>query len=101
MSTYLKTGWVAPDGTYTHNYMWGHFNSACKILGYETPHADTLLLDAGYVRISNTVADSRMYAITWKNWLTDYQKNFLKDYFEDSTILIDKTSRKRWNEENI
>lgn len=100
MNDDIKTGWLAPDGTLFPNLMWGHITAACKILGEEDAIADRRLLDSRYVRISNSVSNTREYAITWKHWLTPNQKYFLKDYFENPEILVCSSSREKWEEEN-
>lgn len=100
MNEDIKTGWLAPDGTFFPNLMWGHIAAACKILGEEDARADKRLFDSRYVRISNSVCDLTEYAITWKHWLTPSQIYFLKDYFENPETRICSESRRRWEEEN-
>ena len=100
----LKTGWLSPIGdlfecdTYTHcrtareivykfGYAWGEYKSA-----------DNCLMAKGWAYIGISEFDYE-WRIGWGKFLTEYQKNFLKSYFEDTQRPVNIIAKARWESE--
>jgi len=56
-------------------------------------------MDAGYVYVGIASFFGHEWRIGWKKFLTDYQINFLRPYFEQSAIAMDEMSLLRWKHE--
>lgn len=101
---YMPTGWLAPNGTLYNCDICDHFYLASKIVKIfdynfnSTESNEDLLLKHGWVRITRSLMSGE-YVIYWDNFLTEYQKNYLKPYFEDDTIKISKSCRLDFEEE--
>lgn len=103
----LKSGWLAPDGEFFPVKFGAHYIVARDIVGERGYRAtaskevrnypDNILLERGWVRISMSDFHFRSYAnIEWTNFLTDYQKNFLRSYFEEPEIIMPDAMRLHW-----
>lgn len=101
----LKTGWLAPDGSFFPCYSYDHAEEAREIvtkLGYSTieyPHADDNLMAHGWCYIGISSFFCHEWRIGWNKFLTDLQKNFLKPYFE-SDLPVNDFAKMRWEREN-
>ena len=101
---YMPTGWLAPSGLLYECEIYEHYYLASKIIhdfnySFNSTESDEdLLLECGWARITRSLMSGE-YVIYWDNFLTDYQKNCLKPYFEDNTIKISKTCRLDFEEE--
>lgn len=105
---YYSCGWLAPDGFFTQCPWCDHIASADEIVAEKFPdlefkwdtHADDVLLDHGYVKISMSIMMGD-YFITWDfdKHLTNAQKEFLKPYFESGDIEVDEFCVREWNYE--
>ena len=98
-------GWLDPTGTF-FECEWGvhlHIaNELVKIYNYQNPNNlpnDDLLLSNGWVHITISIIGNREWSIFWEKRLTDYQKNFLKPYFEESDIPPNFGSIYKWESE--
>ncbi|MBQ7296439.1 MAG: hypothetical protein IJW86_09655 [Clostridia bacterium] len=97
----LSTGWLSPNGDFYPCGVYEHIGTARKILKDETANrADEKLHDCGFVSITISQLGVKQWRIRWKNFLTEQQKNFLKPYFEDSSLSVDGFSNVRWSKEN-
>ena len=103
-NTTLKFGWLSPAGELWECCSYDHCSTARKIVdkyGYATIQhrcADDCLMANGWAYIGTSEFDYE-YRIGWKNFLTDYQKNFLRPYFEDPTTPVNLIARQRWESE--
>lgn len=74
-----------------------------KKIGLSLPekrHSDDALMEAGWAYIGVSSLGLPEWRIGWKHFLTDYQKNFLKQYFDDPKRPVNEMARYRWAEEN-
>lgn len=101
----LKTGWLAPDGTFIYCKTQDHFYMANEIAekyGYLQPlgiSVDDLIMNYGWVHISISTFLSHEWHIWWNKPLTEYQKNFLRPYFEESEIPVSIGAQACWERE--
>lgn len=89
----LKTGWLAPDGSFFECNSYDHNDEAkhiIKKIGYECPnnHYDDFLMEKGWVYIGISVFLNREWRVGWNKFLTYPQKQFLKPYFEDNIPMV-------------
>ena len=61
--------------------------------------ADEMLLDRGWVQISETSMRGKVYIISWHRHLTPEQVRFLRPYFESDGIRVREYMRERWEKE--
>lgn len=100
------TGWLAPDGTFIKCDVYDHIYVADKIVedyGYQLSGffpSDEILMHKGWVHITISMFMGHKFNIHWEKPLTDYQKNFLKPYFEQDYMPIGKITLMAWEEEN-
>lgn len=98
----LKTGWLSPEGDFYPCYSYDHNEEArsiLKILGREYPHhPDDELMDIGFVYIGISSFLCHEWRIGWNKFLTEYQINFLKPYFE-SDLPVSEFTMHRWRNE--
>lgn len=100
-----KTGWLAPDGTFFPCETYEHIYWAREIVEkyhYQSMSepADEILMNKGWVQISISMLLGHKFVIYWDKHLTDYQKNFLKPYFEQAYMSINESTLWAWEEEN-
>lgn len=99
--TELSTGWLSPNGDFYPCRVYEHISLAREILKDKTANrADEKLNDCGFVSITISQLGVKKWRIYWKHFLTEQQKNFLKPYFEDSSLSVDGCSNVRWSKEN-
>jgi len=105
----LKTGWLSPDGelyecsSYDHvstaHEIIDRFNIACGLDDkLRTIPDDDILLQHGWVYIGISCFLCHEWRIGWTKFLTEYQKEFLRPYFEDE-IKVNSLAVDRWNTE--
>jgi hypothetical protein len=106
----LKLGWLSPDGELYVCNSYDHTELARDIVkqfnyprydmqgNYFEP--DDNLLNHKWVRIAVSSLGRKEWRISWKDFLTDYQKQFLKPYFEDTEIPMGYLAQAKWDREN-
>lgn len=98
----LKTGWLSPAGDFFPCFSYDHNEEAreiLKTLGRDYPHhPDDELMEAGWVYIGISSFLVHEWRIGWNKFLTEYQINFLKPYFESDLSVPDYT-KWRWKRE--
>ena len=114
-SSYLPLGWLSPEGEFVQCSCYAHLSTAREIINMlvpedllcpsskynpEKPQPDVFLLDSGWASINIHLLGKREYCIYWNRYLTDFQKIFLKKYFENPEVPIDSFCRTRWESEN-
>ena len=104
MKEELKTGWLSPSGDFWECPCYEHICTAVEIVSKFNymqigKSADDILYCNGWAHIGISTFGPNEWRISWKNFLTDYQKNFLKPYFEDY-YPVNSISLYRWKTEN-
>jgi hypothetical protein len=94
----MKTGWLSPTGEFIECDICDHIYIA-KELTKEECEADDILLKRGYVKISRSLMGNREQKIYYDLHynLTPEQIRFLRPYFEDNDICMDKMAQMRWD----
>ena len=105
----LDTGWLAPDGSFFKCHSYDHIAEAREIvdkLGYSdiSPegkriHADDNLMSHGWCYIGISCFMCHEWRIGWNKFLTEYQKQFLKPYFEESDLPVNEFAVMKWERE--
>lgn len=105
----LNTGWLAPDGSFFQCYSYDHLEEAREIvdkLGYpdinsegKRIHADDNLMAHGWCYIGISCFMCHEWRIGWKKFLTEYQKQFLRPYFEESDLPVNEFAVMKWERE--
>ena len=101
----MKTGWLSPNGdfypcdTYEHVDVAEYIVDKLNLQRGGQHHKDEVLLDAGWVQISRSALGQKEQKIYWRHFLTDYQKNFLRPYFEENDEIVCPISLMRWERE--
>lgn len=101
----MQTGWLAPDGSFYPCALYEHIEVAREIVdkigiqrnGKHRP--DEILLSAGWVQITRSLICVKEQNIFWENFLTDYQKIFLRPYFEQNDETMSPVAIMRWEYE--
>lgn len=100
----LKIGWLSPSGELVECCSYDHIAAAKEIADTRGMaaawHPDDALMGAGWAYIGLSSFGTRELRIGWGKFLTDYQKNFLKPYFENEFIPVNGVAMMRWAEEN-
>ena len=102
----LRTGWLSPSGELCPCYSYDHIEEAraivkrINIANHENGRPDDALIAAGWVYIGTSSMGPSEWRIAWGKFLTEYQKNFLKPYFEQTAIPVNNMTIFRWKEEN-
>lgn len=98
----IDSGWLAPDGHFTKCKSQEHIATAKEIAGNNITdgRADEYLLNHGYVKIYRGSFLDHHWHIVWYYFLTDAQKSFLRQIFEDAENDIDASCIERWSSEN-
>lgn len=101
----LYTGWLAADGTFFPCKVYDHLETAkelCEQFNLPYQYAEDALLECGWVQISISYLFEYGYHIMWYNHLTDYQKNFLRPYFEGERGLnVTESTQRNWDLEEL
>lgn len=100
----FSTGWLSPDGSFVQCGTYEHLAIAKSLVDKYYPndpntHNDDILYNNGWVHITISQLD-HAYRIGWSKYLTEYQKQFLKRYFESDIIVISKFDIIKWRLEN-
>ena len=107
-----KLGWLSPLGEFIPCGAYEHISVAEDIcnrlnlspIDFDIANSslrsayDDILMNYGWVHIGISELDHD-YRIGWNKHLTDYQKNFLKKYFESDIIRVNSIARIRWDRE--
>ena len=105
-SNELKVGWLSPSGELVECPYFDHYSTARELvnkLGYTSRPStanDDILVEHGWVHIGISLLGTKEWAIFWKGFLTESQKNFLKPYFEDEERPMCLSARLKWEKEN-
>lgn len=97
----MQTGWLDPTGTFYPCKVFEHVemaNDLVDLLKIESPtyHGDETLLKNGWVQITRSLLGVKEQNIFWEKFLTEYQKQFLRPYFEENDEPVSSTAMKRW-----
>lgn len=100
----MELGWLSPSGDFFPCEMYDHIHVADKIVrqyGYQalTSSNDDILMKNGWVHITRSMFDHEL-RIYWDKYLTEYQKNFLKEYFEQDIFPVSEICKYAWECEN-
>lgn len=104
----LKTGWLDVDGTFIKCEAESHWkiaNQICDRRGYSTMFCDPedAMLSHGWVHITVSCLFGHEWRIHWgRHPLTESQKTFLWDYFEErpGELPVGRLCKERWEREN-
>ena len=98
----MQTGWLSPNGDFYTCKTFDHIGLAEEIIDKfsihrnDIYHPDKILLDNGWVQITRSLIGRKEQNIFWENFLTEYQKNFLKPYFENNDESVSSVAIMRW-----
>lgn len=101
----LFTGWLSPAGELHKCDSWNHVEKAREIVDsyrYQTithRSVDDCLMAHGWVYIGISTFLCHEWRIVWEKFLTPYQINFLKPYFEEPVLPVNSVARMRWERE--
>ena len=101
----MQTGWLDTTGDFYPCEVFDHIEEARGIvndLGLVSRtkrHADEILLEYGWVQITRSLIGIKEQNIFWDRFLTEYQKNFLRPYFEENDEPVSWAAQKRWEYE--
>ena len=106
MNKTITLGWLSPLGGFYECKEYKHLSAAEQIVKAYLYNKDNLrydydeiLLERGWVHITFSYM-MNYYVIDWKDFLTSYQKNYLRPFMEDEDINISITSRLCFEEED-
>ena len=100
----LSCGWLSPSGTFVECKYFEHdavANELVEKYGYKhgtIRNSGDMLIHFGWVRISISLLMHKEWHIEWERALTEYQKNFIKDYFENE-FPVSFGTRCKWERE--
>lgn len=101
----MQTGWLAPNGDFYPCEVFDHVGVAGDIIeklniqrGMRY-HSDDILLSSGWAKITRSLLIVKEQNIVWDKFLTEYQKQFLRPYFEENDEPVSFTSKARWERE--
>ena len=98
----MQTGWLAPNGDFypcaVFDHVWVAEDIVDKlyVITNDRYHPDDVLLSAGWVQITRSLLGTKEQNIFWEKFLTEYQKQFLRPYFEENDELISSVSKMKW-----
>lgn len=101
----MQTGWLAPNGDFYKCEVFDHVGVAADIIDKLNIqrggryHSDDILLSGGWVKITRSLLGVKEQNIVWDKFLTEYQKQFLRPYFEKNDELVSWVAKKRWDYE--
>ena len=101
----MQTGWLDPNGDFYPCAVFEHVALAedivndLELVSATTYHADDVLLKHGWVQITRSLLGMKEQNIFWERYLTEYQKNFLKPYFEENDGPVSPIAIMRWEYE--
>lgn len=107
--TDFNIGWLSPDGSFFKCSSYDHTDTAEELVGkLNYPkvsmenryiHADDNLMSHGWCYVGVSDFQHNEWRISWNKFLTEYQKQFLKSYFENEDINISRLSMWKWLQE--
>lgn len=101
----MELGWLDINGIFYPCDLYDHIFVASQLVrdyNYNFDPGDSedeVLMRHGWVHITRSVFDYEL-RIYWDKHLTNAQKNFLKEYFEQDDFPISKICKYEWEEEN-
>lgn len=101
----MQTGWLAPNGDFYPCEVFDHVGVAEDIIDKLNVqkggryHSDDILLYGGWVKITRSLLVVKEQNIVWDKFLTEYQKQFLRPYFEENDEPVSWVAQKRWDYE--
>ena len=101
----MQTGWLDPNGDFHPCEVFDHIGMAediindLNIVSREKTASDDILLSVGWVQISRSLLGMKEQNIFWERHLTEYQKQFLKPYFEENDEPVSSIAIMRWEYE--
>lgn len=101
----MQTGWLAPNGDFYPCEVFDHIGAAEDIIDRLNIQingrysSDDILWHSGWVKITRSSIGMKEQNIVWEKYLTEYQKNFLKPYFEENDGQISSTAIILWEHE--
>ena len=101
----MQTGWLAPNGDFYECAVFDHIEAARDIVDKISVqrngkhHPDEILLSAGWVQITRSLLGAKEQNIFWERFLTEYQKQFLRPYFEENDEPVSSVAVMRWEYE--
>lgn len=106
MSKTMPLGWLTPLGGFYDCEEYEHLDMAKQLVEdylYNRDNSrydyDEILLERGWVHITYSCT-MRCYVVNWNDFLTSYQKNYLRPFMEDKDININVTSRLCFEDED-
>lgn len=102
----MQTGWLDTAGDFYPCAVFDHIAMAegivddLGLVSRTKHHADEILLEHGWVQITRSLLGMKEQNIFWDRFLTEYQKNFLRPYFEKNDEPICSIAKMRWEYEN-
>lgn len=100
-----KIGWLDPTGAMIECSYLDHLQAAKDLVDlYHYPNpdhlqADDVLLAHGWVHITRSVLGQPKYQIWWANILTEYQKYYLRPYFDENEAKVSFENLCKWEAE--
>ena len=101
----MRNGWLAPNGDFYACATFEHIAIAAEIVDKLDIHIDfkyhpdDILMGSGWVKITRSLLGKKEQNIFWDKFLTEYQKNFLKAYFEGNDEPVSPIAIMRWERE--
>lgn len=98
----IKCGWLLSSGQFIPCKPYEHRAVAEELVNGVVPYtvADDYLLDHGCVKIYIGSFFDHKWHISWKGFLSEAQKLYLRPIFEDVQNDIDVYCRECWEDEN-
>ena len=101
----MQTGWLDLNGDFYPCEVFDHIAVAedivndLELVSRTKTHADDILLEHGWVQISRSLLGIKEQNIFWERFLTEYQKQFLRPYFEENDEPVCSIAIMRWEYE--
>ena len=98
----MQTGWLAPNGDFYPCETFDHVEVAEDLVDKFNVqrglkyHADDILMDAGWTKITRSLLGRKEQNVFWEKFLTEYQKQFLRPYFEENDEPVSAIAIMRW-----
>ena len=101
----MQTGWLDPAGCFYPCNIYEHYDLAIELVACIYPeimddeYEDVILLNRGWVQITRSQIGQKTQNIYWDRFLSEFQKQFLRPYFEDNDEPISSVSMMKWKHE--
>lgn len=101
----MQTGWLDPAGNFYPCETFEHYDVAVVLVDRLFPEImderceDDILKERGWVQITRSLIGKKEQSIYWDRFLTEYQKQFLRQYFEENDEPISLASKMKWERE--